>query len=172
PQHLLRVMTMPLRDSARHAPSGARPRLQAAGRMKAASIDEVKAAADFVDLVSARTQLRKAGSRYTGRCPFHEERTPSFSVNAIDKLYYCFGCGAKGDLITFVRETEGLDFAGSIEWLAERFRVPIEYEESSPAQDAARKRRERLHALLDQAASYYERTLWETEAGGFVRDYL
>jgi DNA primase len=141
-------------------------------RIKDTSVEAVKAAADFVDVVSARTQLRKAGGRYTGRCPFHEERTPSFSVNAVDKLYYCFGCGAKGDLITFVRETEGLDFAGSIEWLAERFRVELEYEESSPAQDAARKRRERLFALLDSAASFYERTLWETEAGSFVRDYL
>ena len=107
-----------------------------------------------------------------GRCPFHEERTPSFSVNGVDKLYYCFGCGAKGDLITFVRETEGLDFAGAIEWLGERFRVPLEYEESSPAQDAARKRRERLFALLDQAATFYERTLWDSEAGGMARDYL
>src|SRR4051812_41952020 len=142
-------------------------------RIKDTSVEAVKAAADFVDVVSARTQLRKGGGgRYTGRCPFHEERTPSFSVNAVDKWYYCFGCGAKGDLITFVRETEGLDFAGSIEWLAERFRVPLEYEESSPAQDAARKRRERQFALLEQATAFYERTLWETEAGSFVRDYL
>jgi DNA primase len=141
-------------------------------RIKDTSVEAVKAAADFVDVVSARTQLRKAGARYTGRCPFHEERTPSFSVNAVDKLYYCFGCGAKGDLITFVRETEGLDFAESIEWLGERFRVPIEYEESSPAQDQARKRRERLHALLDQAATFYERTLWDSQAGGMARDYL
>jgi DNA primase len=141
-------------------------------RIQDTSVEAVKAAADFVEVVSARTQLRKAGSRYTGRCPFHEERTPSFSVNAVDKLYYCFGCGAKGDLITFVRETEGLDFAGTIEWLAERFRVPLEYEETSPAQDLARRRRERLFAVLDQAASFYERTLWETEAGSFVRDYL
>jgi len=141
-------------------------------RIKDSSVEAVKAAADFVDVVSARTQLRKVGARYTGRCPFHEERTPSFSVNAVDKLYYCFGCGAKGDLITFVRETEGLDFAGSIEWLAERFRVPLEYEESSPAQDAARKRRDRLFALLDQATAFYERLLWETEAGSYVRDYL
>src|SRR6478735_10484167 len=141
-------------------------------RIKDSSVEAVKAAADFVDVVSARTQLRKVGARYTGRCPFHEERTPSFSVNAVDKLYYCFGCGAKGDLITFVRETEGLDFAESIEWLGERFRVPIEYEESSPAQDAARKRRERLVALLEQAASFYERTLWDSEAGGMARDYL
>ena len=141
-------------------------------RIKDSSVEAVKAAADFVDVVSARTQLRKSGGRYSGRCPFHDERTPSFSVNAVDKLYYCFGCGAKGDLITFVRETEGLDFAGSIEWLGERFRVPIEYEESSPAQDAARKRRERLVALLDQAASFYERTLWDSQAGGMARDYL
>jgi len=141
-------------------------------RIKDSSVEAVKAAADFVDVVSARTQLRKAGNRYMGRCPFHEERTPSFSVNAVDKLYYCFGCGAKGDLITFVRETEGLDFTGSIEWLGERFRIPIEYEESSPAEDAARKRRERLRALLEQATAYYERTLWDTEAGSFVRDYL
>src|SRR6266576_6172968 len=141
-------------------------------RLKDASVDAVKESADFVAVVEGRTQLRKVGSRYTGRCPFHEERTPSFSVNAVDKLYYCFGCGAKGDLITFVRETEGLDFAGSIEWLAERFRVPIEYEESSPAEDAARRRRERLLALLDQAATFYERTLWDSEAGGMARDYL
>jgi DNA primase len=141
--------------------------------IKDTSVEAVKASADFVDVVSARTQLRKGGGgRFMGRCPFHEERTPSFSVNGVDKLYYCFGCGAKGDLITFVRETEGLDFAGAIEWLGERFRVPIEYEESSPAQDAARKRRERLHALLDQAATFYERTLWDAAAGGMARDYL
>src|SRR5207247_2493577 len=84
-----------------------------------------RAAADIVAVVSARTQLRKTGARYMGRCPFHEERTPSFSVNAPDKLYYCFGCGAKGDLITFVRETEQLDFAGAIEWLADRFNVQL-----------------------------------------------
>ena len=141
-------------------------------RIKDSSVEAVKAAADFVDVVSARTQLRKSGARYSGRCPFHDERTPSFSVNAVDKLYYCFGCGVKGDLITFVRETEGLDFVGAVEWLGERFRVPIEYEETSPEQDARRKRRERLLAVLEQATTYYERTLWETEAGGMARDYL
>src|SRR5213083_3796724 len=123
-------------------------------RIKDTSVDAVKAAADFVEVVSARTQLRKAGSRYSGRCPFHDERTPSFSVNAVDKLYYCFGCGAKGDLITFVRDTQGLDFAGAIEWLADRFNVQIEYEETSPQQDARRRHRERLLELLDAAASF------------------
>ncbi len=126
----------------------------------------------MLDVVGARTQLKKAGARYTGRCPFHEERTPSFSVNALDKLYYCFGCGKGGDLISFVRETENLDFTGAIEWLAERFRVPLEYEESSPAADAARKRRERLYAVLEQATAFYERYLWDSDAGSGARDYL
>jgi DNA primase len=127
----------------------------------------------MVEVVSGRTQLRRAsGSRYTGRCPFHEERTPSFSVNPVDKLYYCFGCGKGGDLISFVSETENLDFVGTIEWLAERFRVPLEYEESSPRVDAERKRRERLLALLDQTTTYFERLLWEGDTGKPVRDYL
>src|SRR4051794_21861316 len=126
----------------------------------------------MVAVVSARTQLRKTGGRYMGRCPFHEERTPSFSVNPTDKLYYCFGCGAKGDLITFVRETERLDFAGAGEWVGDRFNVQLEYEEVSPQQDARRRHRERLFSLLDAAASFYERYLWDSQAGSLARDYL
>jgi DNA primase len=141
-------------------------------RIKDSSVREVVAAADMVEVVSGRTSLRRSGARYSGRCPFHEERTPSFSVNPADKLYHCFGCGKGGDVITFVRETENLDFAGAVEWLAERFRVTVEYEETSPQQEESRKRRERLHALLDQAAAFYERHLWEAAAGAPVREYL
>src|ERR671935_2013865 len=141
-------------------------------RIKDASVEEVKAAADIVAVISARTPLRKAGARYVARCPFHDERTPSFSVNPTDKLYYCFGCGAKGDLITFVRETEQLDFAAAVEWLADRFNVRVEYEETSPQQDVRRRRRQRLLSLLDAAASFYERYLWESQAGSLARDYL
>jgi len=141
-------------------------------RIKDASVDEVKAAADIVAVVSARTQLRKTGARFMGRCPFHEERTPSFSVNPVEKFYYCFGCGAKGDLITFVRETEQLDFAGAVEWLADRFNVQLEYEETSPEHDARRRRRDRLFELLDAAATFYERYLWDSQAGSLARDYL
>jgi DNA primase len=140
--------------------------------IKDTSVEEVKAAADIVAVVSGRTQLRKAGPRYVARCPFHEERTPSFSVNPVEKFYYCFGCGAKGDVITFVRETEQLDFAGAVEWLADRFNVQIDYEETSPEQDARRRRRERLLDLLDAAASFYERYLWDSQAGSLARDYL
>ena len=141
-------------------------------RIKDSSVAEVRAAADMVDLVSQYTSLRRAGARYTGRCPFHDERTPSFSVNASDKLFYCFGCGKGGDAITFVRELEQLDFAEAVEWLAERFRVSLEYEEMSPEVEERRRRRERLLAVLEQATSFYERHLWETAAGEPVRDYL
>jgi DNA primase len=141
-------------------------------RIKDSSVEAVRQGADFVALVEDRTQLRKQGGRLVGRCPFHEERTPSFSVNPTEKLFYCFGCHQKGDMIRFVEEIQGLDFVGAVEWIAERFRIPLEYEETSPQQAADRDRRQRLFALLDQAAAYYERTLWDSEAGGMARDYL
>jgi DNA primase len=141
-------------------------------RITDVSFEAVKAAADMVEVVSGRTALRRVGGRYTGRCPFHEERTPSFSVNAVDKLFYCFGCGKGGDVITFVREAEGLDFTAAVEWLAERFRVTLEYEEASPRQEEERRRRDRLYALLEQATAFFERHLWETAAGAPVREYL
>jgi DNA primase len=140
-------------------------------RIKDTSVDAVKAAANIVDLVEARTRLRKVGGRYTGLCPFHQEKTPSFSVSPDRGTYHCFGCGVGGDSISFVREIEGLDFVGAIEWLADRFHVPLEYEESSPEADAQRRRKERLYALLEQAASFYERTLW-AESGQAVQEYL
>ena len=141
-------------------------------RIKDTSVEAVKAAADLVAVVEERTSLRKQGARLVGRCPFHEERTPSFSVNPSLGLYHCFGCHQGGDVIKFVRDTQGLDFAGAIEWLAERFRIDLEYEDVSPEQAAKRNRRARLQDLLDDAASFYERALWETEVGSFARDYL
>ena len=138
-----------------------------------ASIDQVVEAADIVEIVSARTPLRKAGGdRWAGRCPFHDDSSPSFSVNPSRKLYHCFGCGVGGDLIQFVQETEGLDFVGAVEWLAERYRVDLVYEEGGPGVDRDRDRRDRLLKLLDQAARFYERALWESRAGEEPRRYL
>jgi DNA primase len=141
-------------------------------RIKDASVEAVKASADMLDVVGARTQLKKSGARYFGRCPFHEERTPSFSVNPVDKLFYCFGCGKGGDLIRFVQDTENLDFAGAIEWLADRFRVTLEYEEASPRIEAQRQRRARLLELLEAAATFYQRVLWESAGAEAARAYL
>ena len=142
-------------------------------RIKDQSVRDVVAAANIVEVVSLRTSLRKSsGTRYMGRCPFHDERSASFSVNSDLNLYHCFGCGKGGDVVTFVRETEGLDFVGAIEWLAERFRVELEYDESSPLADESRRRRERLLAVLDQAAAFFERHLWTGPDGEPVRAYL
>jgi DNA primase len=137
-----------------------------------ASIDQVQAAADMVEIVGQYTELRKAGANYSGRCPFHEERTPSFSVNPAEKLYYCFGCGAGGNLFGFVRAKENLDFAGAVESLADRYGIELEYEESSARGDAERHRRERLRALLEQATAYYERVLHDAAAAAPAREYL
>jgi DNA primase len=136
------------------------------------SIEAAVAAADMIEIVSGRTQLRRSGAQWTGRCPFHDDQNPSFSVNPVEKLYHCFSCGKGGDLIKFVQETEGLDFAPAVEWLADRYGVELEYEETAPGFEARRSRRERLFALLDSAARFYERNLWDSEAGEPVRAYL
>ncbi len=140
--------------------------------IKKSSIEEVVAAADMVDVVQGRTQLRKSGARWVGLCPFHSEKTPSFGINPVEKLFYCHGCHKGGDLITFIRETEGLDFAQAVEWLADRTGTQLEYEETSPAHEARRKRRDRLESVLEDAASFYSRYLWDTPAGEFARGYL
>jgi DNA primase len=137
------------------------------------SRDRVRDAIDFVELVGTRTELRRAGPRsYEGLCPFHDERTPSFSVEPVEKVYYCFGCQASGDVFTFVQETEGVDFKGALELLADRTGVELQLEQEDPREAQRRVRRERLLELLTRTSSYYERYLWEsTEAAG-ARSYL
>src|SRR3712207_9525501 len=102
----------------------------------------------MVELVGARTDLRRVGTRFTGLCPFHDERTPSFSVNVEHKLYHCFGCGASGDAIRFVQETEGLDFREAIAFLSERTGVELVREQEDPRAEERRRRRERLLKLV------------------------
>ncbi|MGH2822228.1 MAG: DNA primase [Thermoleophilaceae bacterium] len=136
------------------------------------SIDRLRDAVDMVDLVGAKTDLRRVGSRFTGLCPFHDERTPSFSVNADEKLFYCFGCQAKGDAIGFVEQTEGLDFVDAVELLAERYGVRLERENDDPRADVRRRRRARLHSLLERAARYYATYLWDSREAEPAREYL
>ncbi len=137
------------------------------------SLERVRDAVDFTELVGARTELRAAGPRrMTGLCPFHEERTPSFGIDPVEKLYHCFGCGAGGDVFTFVMETEGLDFAGALESLAERAGIELEREAEDPQEARRRERRERLLALLERTAAYYVRVLWESAEAAPAREYL
>ena len=141
-------------------------------RIKDDSVERVKAAMEILPLVEDVVRLRKSGSTYKGLCPFHQERTPSFTVSPARGTFKCFGCGEGGDAITFVEKTEGVDFVGAIELLARRFGVELEYEEASPEQEQRRQRGERLRALLERAAEFYTRMLWESEAGAPAREYL
>jgi DNA primase len=142
-------------------------------RYTADSRDRVLDAVDMISLVSARTELRRAGvDSYFGLCPFHDERTGSFHVRPDAKHYFCFGCQASGDPFTFVMETEGLDFKGALESLADRFGVTLETEDEDPEAASRRQRRERLYSLLGRAATYYARYLWEAREAEGARKYL
>jgi DNA primase len=136
------------------------------------SIEQVLAAADMVEVVGHYTQLKKSGSNYMGCCPFHEEKTPSFSVDPGEKLYYCFGCGEGGNLFSFVQRKEDLDFAAAVEHLADKLGIVLEYEQTSARGEAERRRRERLRALLEQTTAYYERVLWSGKLATPAREYL
>jgi DNA primase len=137
------------------------------------SRDRIRDAVDFVELVSARTDLRRAGpSSYEGLCPFHEERTPSFGIDPTQKVYYCFGCQAGGDVFKFVQETENVDFKGALELLADRCGIELEREQEDPEAAKRRHGRERLLELLARTSAYYERCLWESPEAARARDYL
>ncbi len=136
------------------------------------SIEGLRDAIDMVALVSKETDLRRVGTRWTGLCPFHEERTPSFSVNAEEKLFHCFGCQKGGDAIGFVMETEGLDFPEAVEALADRFGVELKREREDPQEEERRKRRDRLLALLERTTGFYETFLWDAPEAKRARDYL
>ena len=141
-------------------------------RIKQASVEAVAASADIVDVVSGYTSLRKRGYSYTGLCPFHQEKTPSFSVSADRGLYYCFGCAEGGNVFTFLQRMENLSFQEAVETLAERYGVQVEYEEGAAPDAGGRDKDRRLAALLEKAAVFYQRFLWESEEGEAARGYL
>jgi len=136
------------------------------------SIQAVIDACDMLEIVAPYTTLKKSGANYMGRCPFHGEKTPSFSVDPVQKLYYCFGCGEGGNVFTFVEKKEGLDFADAVKTLADKYGVRLQFEAGSPDQEKRHQDRERLLALLDQAATYYSRYLMESSAAAGAREYL
>jgi DNA primase len=137
------------------------------------SRDRVRDAVDMVDLVGTRVELRRAGvNRFEGLCPFHDERTPSFGINPAEKLYYCFGCGEGGDAFKFVQLTEGVDFKGALEQLADRYGVKLEMVEEDPQAAERRRARERLLELLERTAAFYVRYLWDSGEAAGARKYL
>ena len=140
--------------------------------IKDESVQAVLSAANIVEVVSGYTSLRKRGATHSGLCPFHQEKTPSFTVSADKGLYYCFGCGEGGDVVRFLEKMENLSFSEAIEQLGQRFGVMLAYDEGA-GPDAGRKDRDaRLLQVLDKAATFFERLLWESENGRGAREYL
>ncbi|MEF8797548.1 MAG: DNA primase [Salinivenus sp.] len=132
-------------------------------------IEEVRAAADIVDVANDYVQLKRSGSRFMGLCPFHSEDTPSFSVDPEKNLYYCFGCQNGGDVFKFVQEIEGVGFLEGVRMLAERYGIPLPEEDTDP--EAANEREAILHALRF-AARFFYRQLTQTDRGRPALDYL
>ncbi len=130
-------------------------------------IERVKAATDMVYLVSAQTQLKRNGSRFLGLCPFHSERTPSFSVNAEDCLYHCFGCQESGDCFNFVEKTENLEFAEAVEFLAQRAGITISRTFSPQAMS-----RKPMQEALVAAQNWYHELMLKSPEAGPARSYL
>ena len=133
-------------------------------------IASVRAASDIVNVVSEHVGLKRVGRRWVGLCPFHSEKSGSFSVNAEEKLYYCFGCGAKGDVITFVREIEHLDFVGAVEKLAAKAGVALRY--TDEGQNEGRKRRAKLLDAVTRAVDWYHERLLSAADAAPARAYL
>src|SRR4051794_11449767 len=136
------------------------------------SKDRVRDAVDFHGLVAERTDLRRMGSQWIGLCPFHDERSPSFSVDPVKKVFFCFGCGEKGDVFDFVEKTQGLDFVQALEFLADRTHVELEREAQDPEAERREAQKQRLLALLSRAAQFYSAYLWKAAESEAARKYL
>jgi DNA primase len=144
-----------------------------AGRIRQEDIEAVRERTDIVKLVSGYLTLRKSGhDSYSGLCPFHTEKTPSFSVSPAKGVFYCFGCGQGGDAIRFLREVEHLDFADAVERLAKEAGVTLRYEGDTPADRRAASRRQALHRANEEAAELYHQVLLDGREGEEARRYL
>lgn len=146
------------------------------GRIPERVIAEIRERTDIVEIIGRHVELKRSGSSHIGLCPFHDEKTPSFNVNAARQFFHCFGCRASGDVIGFLMRVEGRDFMDVIEDLAQRVGIELEREERSPRQAAedARRRSEKQQGLdlNERVATLYQRYLAESEVGREAREYL
>lgn len=133
-------------------------------------IQKVRSSVTLSDIVSPYSQLRRAGRGQVGLCPFHSERTPSFSVNDETGRYMCFGCGAKGDVFNFVQQMEHLDFVGAVERIAGKAGIQLNYTSGPDA--GARKWRKELESLMERAVEWYHKRLLEGPDARAAREYL
>ena len=133
-------------------------------------IEEIKFRCDIVDVISGYVQLKRAGSNYAGLCPFHSERTPSFTVFPSTRNFYCFGCGAGGDVITFIMKRENVDYMTAVDMLAKRAGITLPEDDGRRSGETVR--RERFLAMNREAARFYHACLCDRGVGGAGMDYL
>ncbi|NLM37277.1 MAG: DNA primase [Firmicutes bacterium] len=135
-------------------------------------IGDVKENNDIVAVVSEYVNLKQSGRSFTGLCPFHSEKTPSFTVSREKQLFYCFGCGAGGDVLSFIMRIENLSFGAALRFLAERANLQLPEFEPSPTRQKQEEERERLYRLNAFAAEFYRKILWQTKTGEKAVAYL
>jgi DNA primase len=135
-------------------------------------ISDVKENNDIVAVISEYVNLKQRGRSFTGLCPFHSEKTPSFTVSREKQLFYCFGCGAGGDVLTFIMRIENLTFGPALRLLAERANIQLPEVQLSPTGKKQKEERERLYRLNAFAAAFYQKILWQTKTGTKAVAYL
>ncbi len=141
-----------------------------AGLFSQATLEQIRAANDIVDIIGAVVPLRRAGANFLALCPFHKEKTPSFNVNPQRQVFYCFGCHKGGNVFTFLREYENLDFPEAVRRLAERAKIPLAYE--TGAEPQLRSLKEKLLEIHAQITLRWQNALANEASGEVARDYL
>ena len=129
------------------------------------TIQQITSRIDIIDVVGEFVKLKKRGTNYLGNCPFHNEKSPSFTVSPAKEIYKCFGCGKSGNTITFLMEHEKYSYVEALRWLAARYNIEIEETETSPAQKIAQQTADSLYAINHFAMDFFTKQYWDTEAG-------
>src|SRR5215208_1550423 len=130
-----------------------------------ATIQEILNRIDIIDIIGGFVKLKRRGANYLGLCPFHNERTPSFTVSPAKEIFKCFGCGKSGNSISFIMEHEKLSYAEALRWLANKYNIEIEETESSPEQKIQQLTADSLYIINQFAQQFYASTLFDTEDG-------
>ena len=142
-----------------------------AGLFSSATLEQIRAASDIVDVIGSYLPLKRAGANFVALCPFHKEKTPSFNVNPHRQIFHCFGCHKGGDVFAFVKEYENVDFPEAVRRLADRARIPLEYEKNAGEQQSLHLK-ERLLQVHEQIAQRWQSALANEASGQIARDYL
>ena len=136
-----------------------------------ATLERIRAASDIVDVIGAYVPLKKAGANFTALCPFHKEKSPSFNVNPHKQIFHCFGCHKGGDVFTFVKDYENIGFVDAVRRLAERAKIPLEFD-NNPAEQQSRHLKDELLQIHEQITQRWHNCLLNEVAGQMTRDYL